>query len=58
MEFKGLRSAVFLKYAFGITEEGDNVLAFTDAFCYNSYNKFMESFNKFKTVERRLEVAE
>ncbi|MBE6008262.1 MAG: hypothetical protein E7235_03575 [Lachnospiraceae bacterium] len=57
-EFKQLRSAVFLKYTFSITEEGDNILAFTGSFCYNSYNKFMDSFNRFMTVERRLEVAE
>ncbi len=56
-EFRDLRCAVFLKYVFAITEEGDNVLAFTDSFCYNSYNKFMDSFNRFVTVERRMEVA-
>ena len=57
-EFIDLRNAVFLKYVFGITAESDNVLAFTGSFCYNSYNKFMDSFNRFVTVERRMEVAE
>ena len=56
-EFRNLRCAVFLRYVFAITEEGDNVLAFTGSFCYNSYNKFMDSFNRFVTVERRMEVA-
>jgi len=57
-EFKDIRSAVFLRYAFGITEEGDNILAFTNAFCYNSYNEFMDSLERFMTVERRMEIAE
>ncbi len=54
-EFTSLRSAVFLKYVFGISGEGDNMLAFADSFCYNSYNEFMSAFNRFMTVERRIE---
>ena len=54
-EFSKVRSAVFLKYAFGISGEGDNMLAFADSFCYNSYNEFICTFNRFMTIERRME---
>ncbi len=56
-EFKDLRSAVFLKYVFGICEEGQNMLDFARTFCYNSYNEFIGAFNRFMTLERRLELV-
>lgn len=56
-EFKDIRSAVYLKYVFSAVNEQQNVLAFISTFCYNSYNEFIRSFNRFMTVERRIELA-
>ena len=56
-EFSRLRTAVFIKYVFSVRGEGDNVLAFMDDFCYNSYKAFLASFSRYRTVERRLELA-
>lgn len=56
-EFGKLRTAVFMKYVFSVRGDSDNMLAFMSGFCYNSYKRFLASFGRFMTVERRLEIA-
>lgn len=55
-EFNLLRNLALIRYGFGLNER-DNIMDFADGFCYNSYNEFYMTFNRFMTVERRLEIA-
>jgi len=56
-KFKSVFPQEFLKYVFrkNITDAAS--IAFTENFCYNSYNKLMKYFSRYISVSRRIKLA-
>jgi len=56
-KFKSVFPQVFLKYVFrkNITDAAS--IAFTENFCYNSYNNLMKYFSRYISVSRRIKLA-